>query len=543
MRLDAGQASAIAPAFDAPRLRRALLLAAVLLMAALAWPLRDYVTDDTYIHLQYAHHLAAGDGFVFNVGERVYGSTSPLWVILIADLMAMGVDGLLAAKWLGGAATLAALLLWAVLLRRTLVSPWLPLLATLGWAAHAWMLRWSLSGMETPLAAALVLGGLVAFTSVQPWGSRSRLASLLWALASLARPECGLLLVLWGVLRVLERGLVPGVRSVFSGLWPGLLVQGGWLVFAWRYFGSAFPNTLAAKAAGGEGWAYTAEQLLRQGAIVAATDGVLLLVLGVAGVRVLLRGQRPVLRPLERWLPALWLVAVPVLYTARGVPVLSRYLVPLLPVLGWYAWRLLDSMLLTPAVGEGTRQGEAERAAERTGDMQRGGRSALVAGAVVAALVLAQNLWTWQRVVRPQVASFSAGLRTSLVPWGRWFAEHTPVDAVIAAPDIGALGYLSQRRVVDLAGLVTPEMVPVLREMPQEDAIARFEFARFSRPDYVVDRAPRAWDLTARSPWRGALVPLGYASLPNLGVARPDSAVYSFYRIEWATYDSLTSVR
>jgi hypothetical protein len=195
---------------------------------------------------------------------------------------------------------------------------------------------------------------------------------------------------------------------------------------------------------------------------------------------------------------------------------------PLLPVLAWYAWRALDRELGARAAGE---------------------RLASRAGAVIVALVLAQNLWAWQQVVRPQVQSFSAGLRASLVPWGRWFAEHTPPDAVIAAPDIGALGYLSQRRVVDLAGLVTREMVPVLREMPQEDAIARFEFARFARPDYLVDRAARADDLRERSPWSGALVPLGHASLPNLGVARPDSAVYSFYRVDWAAYDSLAALR
>ena len=514
------------------RVPRLGLVAAVVLTAALAWPLRGYVTDDTYIHLQYARHLAAGDGFVFNTGERVYGSTSPLWVLLLADVMAMGVDGLLAAKLLGGAATLAALLLWATLIRRTIASPWLRAFAVLSWAAHAWMLRWSLSGMETPLAVALVLGGLVAFTSARPWGSRSRLASLLWALAALARPECGVLLLLWVGLRLAERGLSAGARDVLHGLWPGLLVQFAWLVFALGYFGTPFPNTLAAKAAGGEGWAYFAEQLLRMGAIVATTDGVLLLALLACGVLALRRGMRPALQPLERWLPALWLVAVPALYTVRGVPVLSRYLVPLLPVLAWLAWRAVDGELVAREAGRSRHVGREQAA-----------RIGLVASGAIAALVLAQNLWTWGNVVRPQVSSFSAGLRASLVPWGEWFAAHTPTDAVIAAPDIGALGYLSHRRVVDLAGLVTPGMVPILREMPQEEAVARFEFARFSRPDYVVDRAPRAGDLRSRSPWRAALVPLGHASLPNLGVARPDSAVYSFYRIDWAAYDSLAASR
>lgn len=510
------------------RFERVLLAVAIVVCAVLAWPLRGYVTDDTFIHLQYAQHVAAGEGFVFNVGERVYGSTSPLWVFLLAGAMKLGLDGLLASKILGALAMLGALLLWWRLTQRTIGSPWLRALSTVVWAAHAWQLRWGLSGMETPLAVVLVLGGLVAFTSSEPWGARPRLAALLWALAALTRPECTLLLVLWGMLLLADHGPVEGVKRVLTGLWPALLVEGGWLLFARSYFGTFWPNTLAAKAAGGLGWDYRAEQLFRQGAIVATTDGALLLLLVSALVVSAVRGARPQQGALVRVLPWAWLAIVPVLYAVRGVPVLSRYLVPLLPVLAWLAWRALDRAFIT-------RTGQAETSEA----LARHARFALVAGAFIAALALVQNLVVWQRVVRPQVTSFSAGLEASLIPWGKWFDKHAEPDAVVAAPDIGALGYYGHRRVLDLAGLVSPDMVPVLQRMPQEDAVAQFEFARFSRPDFLVDRAPRPWDLLTRSPYHSALVPLGHASLPNLGVARPGEAVYSFYRIDWATYDSL----
>src|SRR5947207_2165113 len=102
----------VIPAAPPARWERAGLVLAFVLCAALAWPLRDYVTDDTFIHLQYARHVAHGEGFVFNPGERVYGSTSPLWVLLLAGGMRLGFDGLAVAKVLGALATLAALLLW-----------------------------------------------------------------------------------------------------------------------------------------------------------------------------------------------------------------------------------------------------------------------------------------------------------------------------------------------------------------------------------------------------------------------------------------------
>jgi hypothetical protein len=512
------------------RLPRSLVLA-LLLTLGLAWPLRHYVTDDTYIHLRYAQQLAHGEGFVFNTGERVYGTTSPLWVLLLAYPMSLGVDGLLASKLLGAAATLAALLLFWVLVRGNpsdrmgaIASPWLRACATVAWAVNAWMLRWSLSGMETPLATCLVLGGCVAFTARRPDPSLrmaspagARLASVLWALAALTRPECTLLLPLWVLLLVFDHGRA-GIGIALRGLWPGAVVLGGWLAFAWGWFGRLLPNTLAAKAAGGEGLAYHVEQLTRQAGIVAATDAAVALTAAVLIAWRLARRERPSLKPATRFLPWAWMVAVPLLYMVRGVPVLSRYLVPLLPLVGWLGWTLLDRALA--------------RATPRVVN---------AAGAALVVLALAQNLFVYQRVVRPQVQSFTAGMRGGLEPWGHWFAAHSAVDAVIAAPDIGALGYLSQRRVVDLAGLVTPAMVPILRRVSPEDAIANFEFMKFSRPDYVVDRADSAWDLERRSRWTRALMRIGTATLPNLGVARPTPAVYSFYRIEWSVVDSIAT--
>jgi hypothetical protein len=500
-----------------PKLERAGLVLALLLTACLAWPLRHYVTDDTYIHLRYAQQLAHGEGFVFNTGERVYGTTSPLWVLALGYAMSLGIDGLLASKLLGAAATLAALVLWWLLVRRTLVSPWLRACATLAWAGHAWMLRWSLSGMETPLATCLVLAGCVAFTSSRPWGARGALAGVLWALAGLTRPECTLLLPLWVLLLVVDHGARAGVRLAVRSLWPGFLVLAAWLAFAWRWFGRPWPNTLAAKVAGGEGLAYHVDQLVRQAGIVAATDAVMVLAVAALLVRRLVRREGTPRMPMTRFLPWVWMAAVPILYVLRGVPVLSRYLVPLLPLLAWLAWRLLDDTIART------------RAAP-----------SWAAGVALGCLALAQNLVTLERVVRPQVDSFTGGMHASLEPWGRWLATHTRADAVIAAPDIGALGYLSQRRVVDLAGLVTPAMVPILEHVSPEDAVARFEFMKFSRPDIVVDRADTAWDLERRSRFAPALSRLGSAALPNLGVARPTPAVYSFYGIDWAVVDSIT---
>jgi hypothetical protein len=57
-----------------------------------------------------------------------------------------------------------------------------------------------------------------------------------------------------------------------------------------------------------------------------------------------------------------------------------------------------------------------------------------------------------------------AVIETEMVAASRWIADHTEVEARIAAHDIGALGYFGGREILDLAGLVSPEVIPFLRD-------------------------------------------------------------------------------
>jgi hypothetical protein len=501
------------------RIERVGLIAALVLAACLMWPLRGYLTDDTFIHLRYAEHLSRGEGLVFNPGERVYGCTSPLWVALLADGMALGLDGVWTAKILGAIATFASIGLFLQLMRRTLVTPAVRALATVAWGGHAWMARWAMSGMETPLAVALVLAGFVAFTEGKEWGSRPIRTGTLWALGALTRPEVGFLLGLWGIFLIADAENRAGIRRLVFGSLPPLVIYGGWLAFARVYFGSFLPQTLTAKAAGSGGPGFSFELLQRQLAIIASTEGVLVLVLALAlvfgGSRVI-----PGRLVIHRVLPWAWVVAIPVLYVARGVPVISRYLLPLMPVIAWLAWRAVEAWWRGAA-------GDAPR------------RRVVVLGAVLAAAVLAQNAVVYQTRVRPHVADFTAGLESSLVHWGRWFRDHTPAGATIASPDIGAIGYFSKRRVIDLAGLVSPGMVPLLEQETPERISEEFLFASVARPDFLVDRAPRGQELTRRSRFAACLVKLGESEIDGLGIARPGTVVYTFYRIDWACADTV----
>ncbi|HYN65111.1 MAG TPA: hypothetical protein VES36_10960, partial [Candidatus Limnocylindrales bacterium] len=141
---------------------------AALALAAITFLLfKDLRHDDAFITLQFARNLGRGNGFVFNPGEPIFGSTSPLAVLLLAGVYRLAGDVLAPAAVLIGSAALAAQALLVYLLLRATSHP-LALLAgslvALGIAgAHEWLAR------ETNLEAALVLGvvwGLASGRSV-----------------------------------------------------------------------------------------------------------------------------------------------------------------------------------------------------------------------------------------------------------------------------------------------------------------------------------------------------------------------------------------
>ena len=152
---------------------------------------RQWGYDDPFITYRYADNLRAGLGFVYNPGERVLSTTTPLFTLLLALLGTVWND-LPALANLVGAACLAAggLCLWD--LGRTWRAP------AAGWAGlllyPTFPLLVSTLGSETPLYLALCLGAIAAYAR-----RRYGWVAVLAAAAVLARPDGVLVPVLLGL--------------------------------------------------------------------------------------------------------------------------------------------------------------------------------------------------------------------------------------------------------------------------------------------------------------------------------------------------------
>jgi len=211
----------------------------------------DWVPDDAWISFRYAGNIAAGEGPVFNPGERVEGYSNPLWTLVLAGAGMAGADLPLFGVWLGFLCALGLVWLALTLFERIAPEPreWtLRLGAAVFLAASLPMLFWATSGMETMASAlALLAGALLHLRAVGSDRPRLHVAPcILFLAAAFLRPE-GVAFLAFNtlVLFVQYRARLP--RSVI------LTLAGVWILFAavtaWRfgYYGSIVPNTAVAK--------------------------------------------------------------------------------------------------------------------------------------------------------------------------------------------------------------------------------------------------------------------------------------------------------
>jgi len=109
-------------------------------------------------------------------------------------------------------------------------------------------------------------------------------------------------------------------------------------------------------------------------------------------------------------------------------------------------------------------------------------RAALLAAVLIASLVR-----------QPAgVRTYSTNVKNTTemqVAIGRWLKANAPADSLLAVNDIGAIGFITQMHVLDLQGLVTPEVLP-LREMRSRldgtAPVKMFDYIVSRRPDYLV---------------------------------------------------------
>ncbi|MFH1010682.1 MAG: hypothetical protein V1784_05545 [bacterium] len=201
---------------------------------------RNEQLDDSYIFYSYAQNLANGNGYVFNIGQRVNATTSPLYTILLALLhRALRVFPFVTIPLIGHLIGVISLFFLCFFLMRCFESErasLFPFVLPLVFLASPLLPK--AVGMETFLAMML---GVICLS----FYARERLlaASLACSFAVLARPDMVLLAAVLVIYDFLRNRRIPTLRMVFVFLLPIVV----WLAFSLAYFGKLLPSTVSAK--------------------------------------------------------------------------------------------------------------------------------------------------------------------------------------------------------------------------------------------------------------------------------------------------------
>ncbi len=312
---------------------------------------------------------------------------------------------------------------------------------------------WSaLSGLEIPLFVVLSLVAIELHLEERRDEERPPLSLLVMAIGALVRPEALLLMALALVDRLVcferdSEGDLVWQRPGASFWWLVLLGIAAVLVpmalFNWSVSGSVLPTTFSAKTPGMARWLPEMRFLHTVLGIFFKTQPFMLLLAG-AGVLTMvgrLGGDKD-----RGLLPALWLVCLPLAYSlmnpAGGLTLvgnLGRYLFPLFPLLN-----LLGVLGLQRVLG-------------RFSGRVRVGNAVLSMRAVLLSILILPTLASLVQGAG-RYAQGVMNVQDSDVKAALWLEGRLRPEAILAVNDIGAIKYILPNRVVDLAGIVSPEV-------------------------------------------------------------------------------------
>ncbi|MFW9980592.1 MAG: hypothetical protein ACFFE3_01585 [Candidatus Thorarchaeota archaeon] len=401
-----------------------------------------FTLDDSWIHLQFARTIYEGTPWEYSPGYPSTGSTSPLWSIILSVVF-LFVSDTISVVW--GVLIISIIFfigcsyLVSHIIRTYTGSTLWGVVGILGFVIlprNTWLM---LSGMETPLFMFILLLSIYLLDRTDT--KADLLLGAVAGLAYLSRPEGVLVAVLLIPLRFLmlsykEKMSRKRIQTlIISGIIAAMIVL-PWILHCINVTGYPLPDTYYAKVhvpteVEKEAWDIWWSYFVRE---------MYFLIIGIsAGVFLILKGK-----------PFPWILAVSLTILYRlSTPYASlinnaRYLVPIFDLF------LIAAIVFAAWIIETT--------FDKIMKVKDSVDARYLSVIVVSLLLLVPLLPTYVN----QADYYTKSVRTindMHVGIGTWLVENTPEDAVFATHDAGAIRYISGRRMIDLAGLLSPDII------------------------------------------------------------------------------------
>ena len=461
----------------------AALFAATILLRLASGP---HAVDDAYITFRYAANLVAGQGLVYNVGELVLGTSAPLFaVILGVTSWATGViDFPLLALWINAVADGFSVLLVLLIARRLGVPDWGAVTAGLLLGVSPLVIRYSIGGMETSIVV------LMALLAVYSYLIGARLLPFhLAGLATWVRPDALAL----GAALLLGEGLVSR-RFPFRSL----LILLAWVLLLAAVltvgYGAPIPHSVLAKA----GQVYTVKPLTNFFQFVYLFAGLTPTGVQGFGARVFVIDPST---PLNRIAVALliplgftWVAGVRRLWARSPRAVVIPAYVAFLAA-GYSALGLRGSLMAEWYLVPATPFWALPLVAGLVAIQERfpGAATRVLSFSLAALLVvLPISAVSWLRdPQQPPTLPLNVWVEREgfYLLAAEFLTEEIEAGDVVAAPEIGALGYACGCTMLDTVGLISPAALAFYPD-PGQDKSANYSvpvaLVEALKPDYLV---------------------------------------------------------
>ena len=407
------------------------ILAVVIVIQVFVFSLvMPFVPDDSYISFRYAENLANGNGLTYNSDDApLEGYSNFLWIVVLSTIHWVGLSLPTAAPLLGAfLGLLCTFLLWRLYQNDGLtgVALLIPLLVL---CSAGPLVIYSVSGLETPLFALLLLGLL--WTARRTADDGRTMDAVVFGtagvLVSLCRPEGVIAFPVVAATVVFFRRDLFKTVAIAAGIFAVLYA----VYTIWRvtYFGDFWPTPFLSKSAGGvggfvEGWTKNLRQFfVMQGQGFPPTGFYFFGILLAAWI-----GWRRVKERIGIQSLAFILASVYVLVYFNFVDWMPgmRYHAPLIPLL------LLPGALAVSGLAEKREGGES-----RTVTITLSAIIVLLSFAVLMPLRLSAH-----RLER--------GNQECLIALADWLKNHVPPNPTLAVSDVGVIPYYTRFHTIDI---------------------------------------------------------------------------------------------
>lgn len=412
--------------------------------------------DDTWIHFQFADNFSKGYFFQYNPGEPTAGTTSPLYVVVL------GSAGLITNNFIFASIFLSALfqILTVIYVYRIsflvfsqkdspsnetgFVNAKFVSMIVAMLTIFSGRLVWSaLSGMETTMFTFFCVAGIYYHSKNLTSKTFGILPAVLFTLAAVTRPEGVLLYLIYfsdAVANFIkDKDVKPIILKLILAILVFLVLTLPYFVFSYTISGNFLPNTFRGQ---GGGFSIIPDfNYLRIAVIYFFRDNFVTAVLYLSGMIFYFLNFRKYFGKFRLVnVMFLWIVMLPLAFSIF-IPNWRhhvRYLIPLIPFINLISIYILFSFLKLPLMS-GLRNFISNR---------KYAFNLIVCVSFVYFIVYAVAL-----------GKNTANINDQQVKLAHWVIDNTGKDETIALNDIGAITFLSKRKIIDMAGLVTPEFL------------------------------------------------------------------------------------